>query len=237
MLNGRSYSPTTSRHQRDAAYATQHGERLFVPMFTAPWSTLFVPEMVEQMERSQKAAEADSASRGPVKRERGLLEAQGIANAAKRLPAFLKGAGIKLGRPYATRLRKLAAWVPADREQLAERLKAAKQAEERRIKRAEAKRRKAEAERLAEWLKGQGSGTFEAMAIRERDGMAETTKGARVTLAAARLLWSRWGDSALHGLKVDGYTVTEARPDAIVIGCHVIDRQAAQDFARRQGWA
>lgn len=237
LLNSRSYSLTTSTHQRDASWATQHGERLRVPMFAAPWSSMFIPQMVEQMERDQQTAERDTASRGPVKRERALLTAQGIADTAKRLPAFLKGAGLKLDRSNAARLRKLAAWVPCDREQLAERLKAAKLAQERREARAKAKAMKAEAERLERWKMGEGWGGFTRLALRLKDGEVETTKGARVDEASARRLWMGWKAGVdMVGRHVGPYQVNEQTPDAIRIGCHTIDRATAEEFVARVGW-
>ena len=237
LLNSRGYSSTTSGHQRAVGYAVNHGERLSVPMFYAPWDTRLVPSMVEQMERDQKQGEAESASRGPVKRERGLLTAQNVADAAKRLPAFLKGAGIKLDRSEAAKLRKLAAWVPCDREQVAERIKAAREAEAKRIARATAKRKREEAKRLKEWKEGYGYGHFEAMALRLRDGEVETTKGAYVPEGAAKLLWMGWkAGKDMTGRHVGPYTVNEQTPEAIRIGCHTIDRAAAEDFAKRVGW-
>lgn len=237
LLNSRSYSATTSKHQRDVNWATQHGDRLFVPMYVAPWSYLFIPQMVEQMEKDQQTAERDTVSRGPVKRQNALLTAQGIANTAKRLPAFLKGAGLKLDRSQAARLRKLAAWVPVDREQLAERLKAAKLAQDRREARAKAQALKAEAERLAKWEQGEGWGGFTRLSLRLKDGGVETTKGARVDEASARRLWMGWKAGVdMVGRHVGPYEVNEQTPEAVTIGCHTIDRDTAERFAARVGW-
>lgn len=237
LLNSRDYSPTTSRHKYTVDRATSHGERIRVPMFFAPWDTRFVDQMIEQMESDQRGGERDSASRGPVKRERGLLVAQGIADTAKRLPVFLKGAKIKLSRSQAARLRKLAAWVPCDREELVERLEAAKQAQERREARAKAKQAREQAERLEKWKQGEGWGGFQRLALRLKDGEVETTHGARVPEQAARLLWRGWKAGAdMVGRHVGPFEVNEQTEQALVVGCHTIDIEAAREFAARVGW-
>lgn len=237
LLNSRGYSKTTSKHQSDVSRATWHGVRLSVPMFYAPWDSQFVDQMVGQMERDQKTAETDTASRGPVKRENALLTAHHIANTAKRLPAFLKGAGMKLDRFHAARLRKMAAWVPCDREQLVERLKAAKEAQERRAARAKAKAEKEQAERLELWKQGEGWGGFTRLALRLKDGEVETTHGARVDEASARRLWIGWKAGVnMVGRHVGPYQVNEQTPEVVTIGCHTIDRKTAEEFVARVGW-
>lgn len=208
-----------------------------MPMFVAPWSDRFIPQMVEQMERDQQTAERDTLSRGPVKRERALMCAHGIAETAQQLPAFLKGAKLKLDRSMAARLRKLAAWVPCDREQLKERLEAAKRSQERREARAKAKALKAEAERLEKWKQGEGWGGFTRLALRLKDGEVQTTHGACVDEASARRLWIGWKAGAdMVGRHVGPYQVNEQTPDAIRIGCHTIDRATAEEFVARVGW-
>lgn len=235
LLNSRGYSVSTSKHQSWASGATYHGERLAVPMFGPLRS--YLGQTIEQMEREQKAGELATLSRGPRKRADGEQAAHGIAQAAKRLPLFLKGAGVTLDRKDAARLRKLAAWAPADPVALAARIEADKVKQARKIRRMEAERVKEQAERLAKWKQGEGWGHFNALALRINGDEVETTQGARVPVDAARILWKGWqAGRDMKGRHVGPFEVNEQAPDHLTIGCHTITLEAAQDFAQRVGW-
>lgn len=232
LLNSRSYSNSTSQHQSWTSGATHHGERLSVPMYGTNWT-----DSIDRMESDQKAGELATLSRGPRKRADGEQMAHGVAQAAKRLPVFLKGAGAALDAKQRAKLRKLAAWTPADPVALAARIEADKKKQARKVRRMEAERVKEQAERLAKWKQGEGWGYFNTLALRVNGEVVETTQGARVPVDAARILWIGWkAGKDMKGRHVGPFEVNEQTPEALTIGCHTITLDAAKDFAQRVGW-
>lgn len=235
LLNNRSYSVTTTKHQSWTAGATHHGECLSVPLFDGPSAYSF-HQTAEALEKELRRAAGDTLSRGPRKQAQAHANVARVVDAAKRLLDFAKGCGVTLDKPTKALLRRLAS---VDVSKAAESVKAEKERAERAAKRAQAKRVKDERADLARWLAGEDVWrSFEALALRvAADGKTvETSHGARVSIAAARLLWQGWGSPELVGRSVDGYRVNEARKEALVIGCHTIERAEAERFAKAQGW-
>lgn len=233
LLNSRSYSVSTSKHQGWTAAATLHGECLSVPLFNGPNAYAF-HRTAEALEKELKQAAGDTLSRGPRKQAQAHAGVARLVDAAKRLPDFAKGCGVTLDKPTKALLKRLAS---VDVSKAAESVKAEKERAECAAKRAQAKRVKDERADLARWLAGEDvQRSFEVLALRVNGKEVETTHGARVSIAAARLLWQDWGSPELVGRSVDGYRVNEARGEALVIGCHIIERAEAERFAKAQGW-
>lgn len=238
VLNSRSYSPSTSKHQNWVSGATFHGERLFVPMSSdTPLDHSHQRALAEYCEKEVAEGERLTLSRGPRKQEEGLQRIHTAIDIAKRLHLFVKGNGKELNKDVKKRLAKVAKWSDARLDGLAERLAQEQVKAAAKAKRLEAKRRKEQRQELAKWKAGEPTRTyFKETALRIVGDEVETTHGATVPVAAARLLWNNWGSPKMVGKHVGPFVVNEAREDAYVIGCHTIEKEAAADLATRAGW-
>lgn len=73
-------------------------------------------------------------------------------------------------------------------------------------------------------------------AVNAMDGNVETSKGARVTLRAARVLFDMLVNGHdIKGHSIDGYTVIGIN-GVLTIGCHTIERAEINRFAASQSW-
>jgi len=115
-----------------------------------------------------------------------------------------------------------------------ERIKTAKQDEQKRIL---AEQRI----KIQKWIKGKLSTLTNAiqdifLRVAMDGEQVETSKGARVTYQAAKVLYSmiKAGED-IKGFQIDGYTVIGIN-GTLKIGCHEIDRKEVERFAKSQKW-
>ena len=65
--------------------------------------------------------------------------------------------------------------------------------------------------------------------LRIKDGQVETSKGARVPVEKAKVLWQMIKrNKPIHGYVLDGYTVIGFTDDILTIGCHKIERKEVE---------
>lgn len=88
---------------------------------------------------------------------------------------------------------------------------------------------------LKKWLIGEFHGTLYNIPVHFRltsDGTEiQTTKGARVSLEAAKRLYNKLKNGEnCKGEKIDGFTLIDNNPETIKIGCHVINWPIADSF-------
>lgn len=126
--------------------------------------------------------------------------------------------------------------------------KAAASAERERAARAKAKAKLEadQAETITRWIAGEAvqiSWNISRVYLRNRDGIIETSKGAKVALDAALQAyrfarinrikgWRRNGDT----FKVGDYQLDSVNEQGIIAGCHRIDWEEIERFATTQGW-
>ena len=145
----------------------------------------------------------------------------------------------KAARIIKTKAADMAAGVlisPADRSRLESKIKADRErraaAEKERAIRVEAARAEA-MEQMDKWIAGVPDvrapsyympGLSLPTKLRIKGAAVETSRGAVVSVRAARILWAMIkAGRDIIGHVIDGYTVT-ASDGALVIGCHTIDR-------------
>lgn len=104
-----------------------------------------------------------------------------------------------------------------------------------------------QAKNLAKWRKGEaveyrGSVTALRSRIDSPNGMTETrivetTHGASVPYADARILFTAWKRGAIvPGMTVGAYTVRSSTAEVLQIGCHTLTAAEIARFAKAQGW-
>jgi hypothetical protein len=245
LLNSRSYSVSTTKHQGWTNGATHHGERLFVPLDLSgngsgsrPFDQYMNAATATHCERSIAQGEAGTLSKGSRKRAEALAAIHAAVDIAKRYETFAKAYGATIDAATRRRFAKVAKWDESRLSGLAERLADDKRKAEAKAKRDAAKQRKEQREALARWVAGENTRTyFGELELRLKDDNVETSQGATVPADAARLLWAAWkAGKDFTGRHVGYYVVNEQTPDAVQIGCHTIDRPTAERFAARVGW-
>ncbi|HEU4753252.1 MAG TPA: hypothetical protein VFU47_09085 [Armatimonadota bacterium] len=219
-FNTHRYCVTTSKHQSYCAFAIPWGETVFHFDFTRGETTA---DVVAQY-RERIADLQARARRASIWRASLYQDAEAVLEEGTAFLRFWKLRGVIL--PAAERRALTAARIEAERTE---------DARIEQIRERERQRRPAAAEREAAfaaarqtwqeggiWLSSLLSGDGMAL-LRIKDGWVETSRGARVSLAAARRLWARYQKGEpIHGQDIDGYTVISAGPEVIRIGCHVI---------------
>lgn len=92
---------------------------------------------------------------------------------------------------------------------------------------------KADAEKLQKWLTGEYNGTLYNIPVhfRIKNGKVQTTKGAYVSLEAAKRLYQMQKKGMdILGEKIDGFTVTKNDGNTVTISCHKIQMEIADIF-------
>lgn len=92
---------------------------------------------------------------------------------------------------------------------------------------------------IEDWKNGNGViyiYTSDKVYLREKNNEVETSKGARVSLQAAKILFEMIkAGKDIIGYKIDGYTVLGMN-GVLKIGCHEIERTEIERFAKTQNW-
>lgn len=111
---------------------------------------------------------------------------------------------------------------------------------------AAAKARKAEHDKLKvpRWKAGELRslpydvvGTYLRKSVDQYNGVEviETSRGARVPLREAKVLYKRWmAGKPIHGAQVGHFTVTSATQDEVRIGCHTLDGNELREFFAKE---
>lgn len=225
------YSTTTARHQSYTRAAIPHG-----------WTVAKVDGI--RTGGSIDARAADETARRTMDRLKAMQyrseeEARADLANLEALATAGRALGSRRGYTRAGCVEAFAASLPWG--ECAARWKAAraKKAAQTRARNESARARYAAA--LEDWRAGREDRTpinpDGTEALRVKGENVETTKGARVPVQEARILWQAWtAGRDVRGAAVGLYRVTRQEPERLVIGCHIITRAEADALARAQSW-
>lgn len=227
LMNERDYSVTTRKHKSYCRDAATDKTVIEVPSFDDHKDN--VQWLLTGLE-----AKLFELSRARVRMEDRLSWYQGDVEAVLEYAGtFKKEIGVKLyGQVVRVWQRRNEPFTPALKKRFEVRAAAARvEAKERRIereKRAEAARLD-EMAALARWKAGEDvyrSFYNVPVALRVKDNVIQTTRGASVPVIEARKLWRVLRSDATQaiGMRIGHYTVTRLDPEqnALIVGCHTI---------------
>lgn len=244
FFNSRSYSSTTAKHQRYTRGAIRRGIKIFTVPDMEHHATNVRYLIGEVLCYREKALAANKRAEYEASYARGArLHLHEYYNRFNRKAAGLSAAERKQARGlirevFTKEEEKILAAKKKRAEEL-ERTRAEREPalEAARIKREEKKRAAAAAdlaEKVQAWKTGAGNSLpwGAPMLLRINGEEVQTSKGAAVRLAAARVLFSAWkhyresGQEAIKagtiGHKIGMFEIRDMTPDQIEIGCHVI---------------
>lgn len=228
LLTSRTFSKTTSKHTSFAYGAIPNGRTVFhVPNVQPIGQREHERNIESYLQRiDETRAKAKRARiKGPWLQGR----ADGLEEEARRYCDFYDLADPFTPEYLAARAERIER--EREEQEAAEARRAAEQA------RRDAAYRIEHAERAAKWRNGEAvylSGHPDTMLRLINDGeTVETSRGARVPAEDARRLLTAWrvNYACLHGASVGHYIVTQATPERLVIGCHVLERAEIERFA------
>ena len=223
ILNKRSYSVSTSKHQSEISYASNHLTHIYIDFVgynvqrleLDEWRGIYQKPLIECYEA--KAADyLAKASRARLKADDYRAAAFHTLN---ELKTYLNFFGIEYETGDLSALE--AAAIENDKK------------ERERAKARRAEKIKEQAEKLAAWREGANLGwlNFEVTALRIKDDEIETSRGAKIPLDHAIKAWpllKRISESnevftpSGHALHLGHYTVSRADKKALIVGCHTI---------------
>lgn len=224
------YSVTTATQKNKAIEATSHYKQMFVESFDIPReSNKNVLRYISEIEDKLRAI-----PRARNKDERGA-EALELVNGVE---TYISVFGFDLKKLPKAEREKLAGWL-ADKDGIISpaNLQAMKEAEQRR-KEAEDKKN---AKKIKQWQRGEISSvqSNEILLRKHANGEdIETSKGARVDLKAARVLFAMWSSGRdVVGQMLNHYQISAANQNRVVINCHVLNRKEILRFAQVEKWS
>lgn len=240
LITTRKYSNTTAKHLASVRYAVNHMERVYIPY---PEGTLKDQAKTIISEIQNQLSVISNTRKKPDTKERAKNELRSIVANVDR---YCEVTNQKLstrwdfdrsGLQKEFNLYLNAARTEQGSEQLADKLNklaiAQKKAETVRQKRA-----------IAQWLKGDSNHYLPfSDKVYLRAGMnsenievVQTSRGASAPLKAAKVLFSLiHAGKDVKGFDLDGYTVISMN-GVLTIGCHKIERDEIERFAKTQGW-
>lgn len=244
LINERGYSNTTAKHVHHLKWATNHMKQVFCPYPGDLNGNLeYWAEEIRDIQRSISKPRVRQTTI-----EKGNL---GIASIVEKANKWAEAINTDLNslflsedlRPYWN------AAVNQDFSKLSEDLKALAIEKEKREKERQERARIELLEKKEAWLNGEDvnlwqypepllrlNHTYE----RETDGytkpIVETSKGAKVSLKAAKVLFDLiQSGKDIKGFDIDGYTVISLN-GVLTIGCHKIERSEIDRFAKKMNW-
>lgn len=236
ILNKTSYSNTTSKHQGETAYATNHLKRIYVSHIGYNTQNLKSnaqlhgdrDRLIESYEY-QAAQYLAKAERARTKKADYEAAAYQHLNELKEYLAFFD---IEYETPANMDELKQAA---IERENEAKRIATEMKTQ----------REAAERERLEKWRNGDNVYSyFEVTALRVHGENIETTKGAKIPIDHAVKVWpllKRLHDSGgkyergEKSIRLGHYTLDSFDGDILRVGCHIIPFAEVQNIANQLG--
>lgn len=249
FVTDRSYSVTTSSHLSTVRYAVNHMETISVPY--SEETTLNKDNAKAWINRIKENLDTISNTR---KRPQTKEQAKGnLLNIVSSIDRYLEITEQKLTTKwsYDEDIRKsLIAHYEATKDEkagayLSVKLAKIAQSKERAIKKQRAEQLKIQQDHLSKWLKGGNVSTYyfsniEDVKLRVNEvpegKIIETSKGARVSLKAGKLLFEAIkAGKDVKGFDLDGYTVISLN-GVLTVGCHKIERTEIDRFAKSLNW-
>lgn len=240
LITDRTYSVTTSKHMSEIRYATNHYQQLYVPH---PEGN-FADNMKVWKNRIQAQFDILKNSRKrPETKEKAKNE---LAYIVSNIEKYLDWTGQKMYCRNKAELKEFKLFFETAKgtfdlselsDKLAKRAKLNEAINRRRVK-VEMKKQE---ENLQRWLNGENVRTYsfnyiEKVYLRLNDDNVETSKGAIVTLKAAKVLFELINAGKdVKGFDIDGYTVISMN-GVLTVGCHKIEREEIFRFAKTQNW-
>jgi hypothetical protein len=237
LLTDRTYSNTTHKHVSKVRYAVNHLTSVYCPH---PESFLESCKVWSNRIKSELAIIGHARKR-QVTKDKARVELQVMV---EKIDLYLETTGNKLSKAPQEfkRLYKTAKDSKATDKLAAKFEKERQEAEQIRKERQEQHAREA-METLELWK----SGELDSMpwhsvyvelpvTLRERNGMVETSKGAKVGIEPARVLFTLiQAGKDVKGYSIDGYTVISLN-GVLKVGCHEITRDEIDRFAKLMNW-
>jgi len=237
LLTNRTYSNTTAKHLSGVRYAVNHLQRVYcaypdgsieqnLKAFTADIKGQYTDFANTRKRQHTKDAALVNMARIADNID-AYLSAIGTAfqdveiqQSFDELPLFYEFAKSQNIETLQTVLSNINE-VRTERQRLAA-LKQEKEAKERRIK----------------WLKGENVSIYSEnhVYLRAKDGYIETSKGAKVGIQEARILFDRIAQGKdVKGYQIEHYTVISMN-GVLTIGCHKIERKEINRLSKKLGW-
>jgi hypothetical protein len=232
LLTNRTYSNTTAKHLSGVRYAVNHLQRVYcaypdgsieknLKAFEGQMKTQH--EIITAPRKRPQTKQAAILAMGAIADNiDAYLAAMGTTfpNGFDELPLFYEFAKSQNIETLQTGLSNINE-VRTERQRLAA-LKQEKEAKERRIK----------------WLKGENVSIYSEghVYLRAKDGYIETSKGAKVAIQEARILFDRIAQGKdVKGFEIGSYTVISMN-GVLTIGCHKIERKEINRLSKKLGW-
>jgi hypothetical protein len=247
MITDRTYSVTTSKHLSEIRYALNHYDRLFVPY---PEKKFRENSEVWQRRIKEQIDILNNTRKRPQTKENAKGE---LSHIVSSIDKYLEWTNQKMtGKEFKEfRLFYDAAKDNQALADLQEKLEKRRKLDEATNKRRRKAQLAKQEENLKLWVNGESIRVWsfdeiEKVYLRsvvytnEEDSSTieevETSKGARVSLKSAKVLFDliRAGKD-IKGHVIDGYTVISLN-GVLTIGCHKIERDEIERFAKTQNW-
>lgn len=247
LITDRTYSNTTAKHINWTRYAVNHMDRIYVPY---PEKEGLEKNLQDWQYRIKNLLDVIKA---PRRRQATRDNAKaGLSEIVATVNKYLEvtNQSLKVSRNDWTSTKEVKRdfkmfFEAAQSEQAAEQLtkkldRAAKLKEKKRLQQLEERRKKQRAI-LMKWKRGANVQTWyfdsiEEVHLRAKFDNVESSKGARVTLKAARILYTLIkAGKDIKGHDLEGYTVIGIN-GTLKIGCHEIPRTEVERFAKSQNW-
>jgi len=247
LITDRSYSVTTSKHLSEIRYALNHFDRLFVPH---PESSFESNAKVWERRIKKQIDILNNPRKRPATKENAKLE---LAHIVSNVEKYIDWTSQKMILPNKEDLKQFKIFFEVAKgsinlstlnEQLAKRAKLNEAANRKRVKELQVGQK----DLFDRWLLGQSNANgrtihtrdfnaIDTVGLRCVDGeIVETSKGASVSLKAAKVLFERiHAGKDVKGFEIDGYTVISMN-GVLTIGCHEIERFEIERFAKTQNW-
>lgn len=239
LLTNRKYSNTTSKHQGYVSYAVNHMERVW-----CAYPEKGIESNLKEFQAEMKSAYETILS--PRKRPQTKEAAkQEIARIAENIDKYLAAMGCDMATFQAQQNEGFeeleALYLFAQSQDLSQLNQSISTISEERERKKEAARLKAEKElkaKIKKWQKGENVSIYgaEKVYLRAMDGILETSKGARVSLDSAKVLFDMiQAGKDIKGHNIEHYTVISLN-GVLTIGCHKITRKEINKFAQKMNW-
>lgn len=240
LITDRTYSVTTSKHMSEIRYATNHYQQCFVPFPEKD----FAGNMTAWKNRIKEQFDIlNNTRKRPQTKDNARNE---LAYIVSSIEKYLEWTNQKMECSSKSELKEFKLFFDTAKgtfnlSDLTEKLVKRAKLNEAINKRRRKEEIKKQEENLQLWLKGENIRThsfnyIEKVYLRLNEDNVETSKGATVTLKAAKVLFNMINAGKdVKGFDIDGYTVISMN-GVLTVGCHKIERDEIFRFAKTQNW-
>lgn len=233
MLSISHYSPTTSNHQTKVRQSIPYG----LPVFECEgeWSQSalvgFEPNFQKLRDKMINLHLENAA--------------QKLANSKRRRDEYHKAMDIRYSNDELQKARDVASFfgsrrkLPGNVEQAASAIAKAEKAAAAKKRKANKDRLKKEIARQYEWIKGASVSPCYSLpvALRVRDGILETSQGARMPEKEARIAYKLFkAGKVKHGDSIGNFRLLSILDGVATIGCHKVMITEIERIATAQNW-